>query len=170
MAFKDVHQGAAAIVFLIVFAVLAAVNIYGMVTRRPWRLFISGTVFALIRVGANIAGIGWSIVLYDNFAWLIATLVLGAEGEYVTGPASGSLECRLLLTYQLFNPPGYFALIFALFLHMYAYEMENFGSSWLAPKTPPGVNGVHKILFRIRTPAFRVEQGKSGDRWSGDVE
>jgi hypothetical protein len=38
-------------------------------------------IFAMIRLGANIAALGWAINLYDNFDWLIASLILGAEGE-----------------------------------------------------------------------------------------
>ncbi len=83
MAFKDARQGAASIVFFVVFATLTAINIYGLVTRRPKRRFAGSTIFTSIRVGAMIAGIGWSVVLYDNFGWLIASLVLGAEGGWL---------------------------------------------------------------------------------------
>lgn len=82
---KDARQGGASIVFLIYYAFTVGYLLYLMSTRRPKRYLISSIIFALIRFGANIASLGWAIHLYDNFDWLIASLILGAEGE---------LKCR----------------------------------------------------------------------------
>jgi hypothetical protein len=51
-----------------------------MFTRRPKRVIFSIFIFNIIRIGANIAALGWAISLYDNFDWLIASLILGTEG------------------------------------------------------------------------------------------
>ena len=62
MGFKDPHQGAAAIVFLVVFTVLSGACLYALVRRRPKLRFIFLMLFCLIRVGGNIAAIGWATV------------------------------------------------------------------------------------------------------------
>jgi cobalamin synthase len=80
MVFRDPNQGAAAIVFLIIFTLLSTANLYALSTRRPRKRFIFLLLFCLIRVGGNVAAIGWAVVLYADFDWLIASLVLSAEG------------------------------------------------------------------------------------------
>lgn len=78
---KDQRQGAAAIVFLVLYACALAFIFYCLFTRRAKRYIFGVMIFAMIRLGANIAALGWAINLYDNFDWLIASLILGAEGE-----------------------------------------------------------------------------------------
>jgi cation transporter-like permease len=78
MAFKDPAQGAAAIIFLIIFTALAYVSAHAFATRRPrFRMFC---IFfcSVLKLGAQVAGIGWAIALYTNFSWLIAYLVSSA--------------------------------------------------------------------------------------------
>lgn len=84
---KDPRQGSAAIVFLTFYTLTLAWTIYTLFTRRAKRYIISVFTFNIIRVGANIAALGWAIHLYDDFNWLIASLILGTEGE----PASSEL-------------------------------------------------------------------------------
>ena len=78
---KDPRQGAAAIVFLIFYVFAFAFTLFCLFTRRAKRHIFSVFIFNLIRIGANIASLGWAIHLYDNFDWLIASLILGTEGE-----------------------------------------------------------------------------------------
>jgi cobalamin synthase len=78
---KDPRQGAAAIVFLIFYLFAFAFTLFCLFTRRAKRHIFSVFIFNLIRIGANIASLGWAIHLYDNFDWLIASLILGTEGE-----------------------------------------------------------------------------------------
>lgn len=78
---KDPRQGAAAIVFLIFYLFAFAFTLFCLFTRRAKRHIFSVFVFNLIRIGANISSLGWAIHLYDNFDWLIASLILGTEGE-----------------------------------------------------------------------------------------
>ena len=79
---KDPRQGSAAIVFLTFYTLTLAFTTYCLFTRRPKRTITSIFIFNLIRVGANIASLGWAIHLYDNFDWLIASLILGTEGKF----------------------------------------------------------------------------------------
>lgn len=78
---KDQRQGAAAVVFLIFYAIVSVFITYSLSTRRAKRYIFGVLTFSLIRLGANIATLGWAIHLYDNFDWLVASLILGAEGE-----------------------------------------------------------------------------------------
>jgi hypothetical protein len=78
---KDKRQGSAAIVFLVYYVFAFSFLLYLIVTRRPKRYIFGPLLFAFIRLGANIASLGWAINLYTNFDWLIASLILGAEGE-----------------------------------------------------------------------------------------
>lgn len=78
---KDPRQGSAAIVFLVFYTLTLAWHLYCLFTRRAKRYIFSVFTFNVIRVGANIASLGWAIHLYDNFDWLIASLILGTEGE-----------------------------------------------------------------------------------------
>lgn len=80
---KDPRQGAAAIVFLVFYLLAFAFTLFCLFTRRAKRHIFSVFIFNLIRIGANIASLGWAIHLYDNFDWLIASLILGTEGELV---------------------------------------------------------------------------------------
>jgi hypothetical protein len=79
---KDPRQGAAAIVFLTFYLLAFAFTIFCLFTRRAKRHIFSVFIFNLIRIGANIASLGWAIHLYDDFDWLVASLILGTEGEY----------------------------------------------------------------------------------------
>lgn len=81
MSIKDKRQGAAAIVFLVYYTFAFAFLLYLITTRRAKRYILGPFLFAFIRLGANIASLGWAINLYDNFDWLVASLILGAEGE-----------------------------------------------------------------------------------------
>ena len=78
---KDRRQGAAAIVFLVFYACALSFILYCLFTRRAKRYIFGVFTFAVIRLGANIASLGWAIKLYDNFDWLVASLILGAEGQ-----------------------------------------------------------------------------------------
>jgi cobalamin synthase len=78
---KDPRQGAAAIVFLVFYVLAFAFTVYCLVTRRGKRHVFSVFLFNLLRIGANISSLGWAIHLYDNFDWLVASLILGTEGK-----------------------------------------------------------------------------------------
>lgn len=78
---KDPRQGAAAIVFLVFYVLAFGFTLFCLFTRRGKRHVFCVFSFNLIRIGANIASLGWAIHLYDNFDWLVASLILGTEGE-----------------------------------------------------------------------------------------
>lgn len=72
---KDPAQGAAAIVFVIVFTALTVVAAFAIATRRPRLRLISILLYLLVKLGGQISAIGWAVALYTNFNWLIAYLV-----------------------------------------------------------------------------------------------
>lgn len=91
---KDPRQGSAAIVFLVFYVLTLAWTLCTLFTRRGKRYIFSVFTFNIIRVGANIAALGWAIHLYDNFDWLIASLILGTEGELVFSLAPNTIRER----------------------------------------------------------------------------
>lgn len=94
---KDPRQGAAAIVFLVFYVLAFAFTLYCLFTRRGKRYIFSAFLFNLLRIGANISSLGWAIHLYENFDWLVASLILGTEGEQLT-LTGRKLTSRLLRT------------------------------------------------------------------------
>jgi cobalamin synthase len=78
---KDPRQGAAASVFLVFYVLAFVFTVFCLFTRRGKRHIFCVFSFNLIRVGANVASLGWAIHLYDNTDWLVASLILGTEGE-----------------------------------------------------------------------------------------
>lgn len=102
---KDTRQGAASIVFIVFYTFTLAFVSYCFFVRRAKRYVFALFLFNIIRLGANIASLGWSIYLWENISWLTAALILGTEG------ASGNgLSCKPELTLSL----GYFALVLAI--------------------------------------------------------
>jgi CHASE2 domain-containing sensor protein len=99
MTFKDKRQGSAASVFLALYALLAVSLVIAILTRRPRRHFIFPLIFATIRLGANIAAIGWAVNLYSDFSWLLANIILGAEGQY---NHMSELTTRLLCSHLVY--------------------------------------------------------------------
>ena len=75
MAFKDPAQGAAAVVFLFVFTALTVVSAHAFITRRPRVRLFTILFYSVLKLAAQVAGIGWAVVLYSNFNWLVAYLV-----------------------------------------------------------------------------------------------
>jgi len=94
---KDPRQGAAAIVFLVFYVLAFAFTLYCLFTRRGKRYIFSAFLFNLLRIGANISSLGWAIHLYENFDWLVASLILGTEGGQLT-LRGRKLTSRLLRT------------------------------------------------------------------------
>lgn len=56
MGFADAGQGAASIVYLVLYVGLAAALVYALATRRPRLRFIGLSIFSAIRIGSQIAG------------------------------------------------------------------------------------------------------------------
>lgn len=102
---KDTRQGAASIVFIVFYTFTLAFVSYCLFTRRAKRYVFALFLFNIIRLGANIASLGWSIYLYENIAWLTAALILGTEGASAYG-----LSCEM----ELITSLGYFALVLAI--------------------------------------------------------
>jgi len=108
MGFQDNASGAAATVFLILYVFLFSYTCY-VISRMGWKTTYTAVfMFCIIRIGAQLSGVGFSVEGYNNINWLIAYLVLGAE--------------------------GYFALVLTAFHFLCRFQDETVGYSYLRPK------------------------------------
>lgn len=67
MGFADVGQGIASVIFLVLFLALGLAVAFCIATRRPLRRFVGLSIFTAIRIGSQIAGIGFACASYSNF-------------------------------------------------------------------------------------------------------
>lgn len=111
MAFQYPDSGAAAIVFLALYTVFIGFMIY-VVSRKGFKtVYLFLLLFPVIRFGGQLCGMMYAILGAQHWQWLIAYLVLGAE--------------------------GYFALILAAFNFVCRAQKEMYGTSWLKEKRLP---------------------------------
>lgn len=112
MAFKYSDSGAAAIVFLGVFILVFPFALL-TVFKHGIKSFYSVTIlFVLVRIASQTCGVVFAVVGFEHQNWLIAYLVLGAE--------------------------GYFFLIICLLNVLISGHMKRYGYSWL---TKYGIKG-----------------------------
>ncbi|CAN6648275.1 hypothetical protein TRVA0_023S00364 [Trichomonascus vanleenenianus] len=83
MGFKDVNEGAAAVTFLVLYVLLIPFAFYAVSQKGLKSPFTTVAFFVLIRIGAQLSGVGFAVVGYENLNWLIAYLILGAEGYFM---------------------------------------------------------------------------------------
>ncbi|CUM52756.1 unnamed protein product [Debaryomyces tyrocola] len=109
MAFESTSAGVAASIFLGLYTLylLLAINI----VRHKGFKFIYRILllFGLLRVGGQLCGVAFAVLGIEHWQWLIAYLVLTAE--------------------------GYFSLIIAAFHFIIQSQKKQTGSSWLQNKT-----------------------------------
>jgi len=156
---KDPRQGAAASVFLVFYVLAFVFTVFCLFTRRGKRHIFCVFSFNLIRIGANIAALGWAIHLYDNFNWLIASLILGTEGKSAWHSKYTPDVPRLLrarswypvscLTRLWCDADGSFIIV--------GYEKEAFGTSLFYPDIPEGRS---KCMHRFTHVSFWFEWSK----------
>lgn len=103
-------MGAAALTFLVLYCVALAINIYIIIQRGFKTRFTLIALVCLIRIGAQLSGVGFAIQGWENYQWLIAYLILGAE--------------------------GYFAIVLAAYHFVAVFEKFVTGDSFLKPKLP----------------------------------
>ncbi|CUM65879.1 uncharacterized protein PRCAT00003529001 [Priceomyces carsonii] len=105
MGFEATGEGIAASIFLSLYTIYSVIALYvvykaGFRSRYTTLLF-----FGIIRVGAQLSGVAFSKLGYGYWKWLVAYLVLGAE--------------------------GYFMLILSSFYFISRALEDKFGYSWL---------------------------------------
>ncbi|QNP96817.1 Hypothetical protein YALI2_C00470g [Yarrowia lipolytica] len=103
-------MGAAALTFLVLYLFALIICIYILIQRGFKTRFSFIALVCLIRVGAQISGVGFSIQGWEHYEWLIAYLILGAE--------------------------GYFAIVLAAYHFVAVFERLVTGDSFLHPKLP----------------------------------
>lgn len=107
MGFIDPHAGAAASVYLALYTMLCCLCSYVVYKKGLKSTYTILIIFCLIRMGAQLCAVAFSKLGYEKYEWLVAYLVLGAE--------------------------GYFTLILASFYFMSYAELITFGRSTLRP-------------------------------------
>lgn len=108
MSFEDKDLGIAASVYLGLYLIFLGVAIYVLI-QRGWKTrFTFFTIYGLIRVGGQISGIGFATQGLEHYQWLIAYIVLSAE--------------------------GYFTLVLSSLFFLIKVQETTFGSSYLVDK------------------------------------
>lgn len=128
MSFQDINSGIAASIYLALYLIYLA-GVLVVIYNVGWKTrFTSLFIFALIRVGAMIAGVGFAIVGFEHYQWLIAYLILGAE--------------------------GYFALVFGAMHFIATFQKIKTGNSWLRPEISKAEEPSvwKRIRIRSRSP------------------
>jgi len=84
MAFEFEGEGIAASIFLALYVIYTLFTIGIIWHKGTLRTIYSGLLFfGLIRMGAQLCGIAFASLGYEHWQWLVAYLVLGAEGYFV---------------------------------------------------------------------------------------
>lgn len=110
MGFHSPDSGIAASVFLALYTLFLGQMTYIMIKRGFKNVYTFIFFFTLFRFGGQLCGVVYAALGPLHYKWLIAYLVLGAE--------------------------GYFALIFAGFRFTCRAQYEKFGESWMLHKGP----------------------------------
>ncbi|KAK6454142.1 uncharacterized protein RJT20DRAFT_56602 [Scheffersomyces xylosifermentans] len=84
MAFVSQSSGIASSIFLALYSLYTIFAILVVSQVRKWRtIYTSLLVHGLLRVGGQLCGVAFAVVGWQHFQWLIAYLVLSAEGYFV---------------------------------------------------------------------------------------
>lgn len=109
--FKSEDLGIASSFYFAVYLLFATLMTFVMFKRGFATVYTFIWVFSLFRFFGQLCGVVYAALGPDHWKWLIAYLVLGAE--------------------------GYFALIFAAFRFTCRAQANEFGSSWVLTLGPP---------------------------------
>lgn len=132
MALKHTDSGVAAAVFLALYAIYALVMVYIVYVKGFKTVYTFLMSFPFIRFGSQLCGLVFAIKGIEHYKWLIAYLVLGAE--------------------------GYFVLILSAFLFLVHAQKRKNGYSWLEKsqsflKENPLRNSYAAIFHWVLVPA-----------------
>ncbi|SCU85747.1 LAFA_0D17524g1_1 [Lachancea sp. 'fantastica'] len=102
--------GIPAIVFLVLYGALCSwVSLLLFTKRVSWKSrYTSIFIHTILRLAAQICGIGYAVAGVEHYQWLIAYFVFGAE--------------------------GYFSLVWCVFRFLIAFQNELLGESWIEPR------------------------------------
>lgn len=108
MAFESTSAGVAASIYLGLYTLYLSLAIH-IVTHKGFKfIYRILLLFSLLRVGGQLCGVAFAVLGIEHLNWLIAYLVLTAE--------------------------GYFSLIIAAFHFVIQSQIKQTGSSWLQNK------------------------------------
>lgn len=108
--FHSTNSGIAASVFLALYTIFLSFMTYVVAKKGFLTVYTFIFFFCLLRFGGQLCGVVYAKLGPDHWQWLIAYLVLGAE--------------------------GYFTLIFAAFRFTCRAQVERFGLSWVLETGP----------------------------------
>lgn len=82
MSFKILDLGIAASIFLALYVLYNVSSIYIFI-KKGWKsVYTFLLIYGLIRVGGQISGVGYAAAGYYEWKWLIAYLIMSAEGYF----------------------------------------------------------------------------------------
>lgn len=110
MTFKQTDSGVAAAVFFALYSLYSVFMIYVLYKKGFKTVYTWLMVFPIIRFGSQLCGMIFAIVGVEHYNWLIAYLVLGAE--------------------------GYFVLIMSAFTFIIHSQKHEYGHSWIDEPRP----------------------------------
>jgi hypothetical protein len=94
MGFNDLSSGIATSIYLGLYVCLFAITSL-VISKKGWKsTYTTIWVFCLLRTGAEVCGVAFSVVGFDNINLLIGYLVLGAEGYFALVLASFHFLCN----------------------------------------------------------------------------
>lgn len=128
--FKDQSLGIAASVYLALFVLYTINSIFIIYKNGLKSRFTSLGVYGLIRIGGQIAGIGFAINGFSNTSWFIAYVILGAE--------------------------GFIMLIIGNLIFLINEHDKAWGKSYLTKKIIPGLRGkmgIDRLIHILVIPA-----------------
>lgn len=133
MGFKTPDSGIAASVFLSVYVIYTFFTSYIVVTKGFKTTYTMLFVFGIIRVGAQLCGVAFAVLGFEHYQWLIAYLILGAE--------------------------GYFTLILASFYFICKAQHSEVGHSWImesGPRRLAALGGPFARIFRLWSGLYHL--------------
>lgn len=122
MGFKTPDSGIAASVFLSVYVIFTCFTSFIVFTKGFKTPYTVLFVFGIIRVGAQLCGVVFAVLGFDHYKWLIAYLILGAE--------------------------GYFALILGSFYFVCKAQRMEVGHSWIRDSGPRRLSSLYGVFGR----------------------
>lgn len=94
MAFELHEMGIAASVYLSLYVIYTLIAVYSVYSQGIKSLYFALFFYGLIRLGGQISGVGFAMTGIQTYQWLIAYIVLTAEGYFIIILASMYLLCR----------------------------------------------------------------------------
>lgn len=94
MSFHDPSLGYASAISLVVYVAYTFFTLYVVLRKGFKNFYVYLLVYCLIRLGGQLSGVVYASAGHNNYQWLIAYLILGAEGYLAIVLAAFQTICR----------------------------------------------------------------------------